>query len=74
LKGDCGNVSVPVGRDTIDSTGNIQSLNSGTFNDPSCGSYTYTGSGGFFGRDLRLSMSATSTTCYNMNLTMTLTR
>jgi hypothetical protein len=74
LGGECGNVSVPIGQQTIDNTGNIQGQNSGTFDDPSCGRYTYTGSGGFFGRDLRLSMNATSTTCYNMNLTITLTR
>ena len=99
LGGECGNLSLPVGQETIDNTGNIQGENSGTFDEPSCGRYTFTprqgertrppgapitghaiprgtaeGSGGFFGRDLRLSMSATSTTCLNMNLTITLTR
>ena len=99
LGGECDNTSIALSTDAIDNTGALQGQNSGTFDEPSCGRYTFTpgqgertrppgapitghaiprgtaeGSGGFFGRDLRLSMSATSTTCLNMNLTITLTR
>ena len=72
MAGTCGNMSIPVGQATIDATGAIPN-ESGTFNDPSCGTYNYTASGGFFGRDFRLSLNATSRTCYNLNMTITLT-
>ena len=72
LAGTCGNMSIPVGQATIDATGSFPN-ESGTFSDPSCGSYNYTASGGFFGRDLRLSINATSRTCYNLNMTITMT-
>lgn len=75
LTGQCGTISIPVGLATIDATGAIEGGGaSGTYNEPSCGTYNYTGSGGFFGREFRLSMSASSSTCYNFNFTMVLTR
>jgi hypothetical protein len=74
LGGQCGNQSIPVGGGTIDTTGALQGSTSGTYNEPSCGTYNWTGSGGFFGRELRMSVNATSTTCYNFNLTINLTR
>jgi len=65
-------ISVPVGNATIDATG---SLGSSTMTDTeSCGVYNMTGSGGFFGKDLRLSINATSRTCYNFNMTVNLSR
>jgi hypothetical protein len=73
LGGDCGTVSVPVGQITIDATGSFPNESS-TFVEPSCGSYSYTAAGGFFGSDLRLSLNATSATCYDMNMTINLTR
>lgn len=68
-------MSLPLGQATIDNTGAINlGSGSGTFNDPSCGTYTYAASGGFFGRDLRMSVNATSRTCYNFNMTVNLSR
>ena|SRR6185503_19307732 len=72
LTGQCGNMSVPLGQMTIDATGAFPGASSGTYTDPSCGTYNYTGSGGFFGRSMRLSVSATSRTCYNFNMTVNL--
>ena len=43
----------------VEMLGNVQYLN---------------GSGGFFGRDFRLSINATSRTCYNFNMTVNLSR
>ena len=74
LTGQCQNISIPFGQATIDNTGNLGGSQSGSYNEPSCGTYNYTGSGGFFGRDLRISLNATSRTCYNFNFTATLTR
>src|SRR5262249_13956149 len=75
LTGPCGNQSVPFGQVSIDATGAIDSgSGSGTYNEPSCGTYSYTGSGGFFGRDLRISLIYNSQTCYNFNLTINLSR
>lgn len=75
LKGQCGDLSVPVGQVTIDTTGAIDGGSArGTYNEPSCGIYSYTASGGFFGRELRVSVSATSSTCFNFNFTAVLTR
>src|SRR5215510_14906771 len=71
LAGACGNMSVPFGQLSIDATGALGQATT-TYTD-SCGVYTVSASGGFFGRDLRISMSATSRTCYNINMTMTLT-
>jgi hypothetical protein len=72
LAGQCGNLSVPLGQFTIDATGAFPGSSSGTYTDPSCGTYNYTASGGFFGRTMRLSVSATSRTCYNFNMTVNL--
>jgi hypothetical protein len=72
LKGDCDNLSVPVGQFQIDATGAFPN-ESGTFSE-SCGVYSYTGSGGFFGKSFKFSMNATSTTCYNFNINANLTR
>src|SRR5690349_9618353 len=75
LGGNCGNSSIPFGQTTIDATGALNSAgSSGTFNDPSCGTHTYTGSGGFFGREFRLSLTATSPTCEDFNFTAVLDR
>lgn len=74
LGGACGNVSIPVGAGTIDTLGALQGSTSGTYDEPSCGRYSWTGSGGFFGRELRMSIVATSTTCLNFNMTINLTR
>lgn len=75
LGGTCGNISLPLGQVTIDTTGAITGQNTGTFFEPSCGgNYTYSASGGFFGRELRLSMTATSAVCLNFNFTAVLTR
>ena len=75
LGGECGNLSLPVGQAQIDSTGAIVSGgNSDSFTDPSCGVYNVTGSGGFFNRELRMSVNATSATCWNLNMTISLFR
>jgi hypothetical protein len=73
LAGQCGNLSIPMGAMTIDNTGALTGTTTGTVND-TCGVYNYTASGGFFGRELRISMNATSRTCYNFNFTAVLTR
>lgn len=72
LGGQCGNMSIPVGQLAIDATGAFQGNSAGTYSDPSCGTYNYSASGGFFGRTMRMSISATSRTCYNFNMTMNL--
>jgi hypothetical protein len=74
LGGICGGYSLPLGRATIDNTGAIDGGSTTGTISADCGMYTYTASGGFFGRELRLSFNATSQTCLNMNITMTLTR
>lgn len=75
LTGTCGNLSVPMGPATIDTTGAITGQNTGTFFEPTCGgNYSVVASGGFFGRELRLSMSASSAVCLNFNFTAVLTR
>jgi hypothetical protein len=71
--GECGGTSFPLGQTTIDDNGALQN-DSGTFNDPSCGSYSYNASGGFFGRDFRFSLNAASLTCLNINMTGVLSR
>lgn len=73
LNGQCQGVSIPVGQTTIDNTGAMQSEN-GSYTEPSCGVYAYSASGGFFGREFRFSLNATSSTCYNMNITGVLSR
>jgi hypothetical protein len=42
--------------------------------DPDCGTYNYTFNGGFFDRELRMSMRATSAVCYNFDLTISVFR
>lgn len=75
LSGTCGNLSIPFGQTTIDATGAFTGQNSGSFFEPTCGgTYNYTASGGFFGRELRLTMNATSAICFNFNFTAVLTR
>lgn len=73
LSGQCGGLSIPFGSTTIDTTGSMGNV-SGTTSGGSCGTYSYTASGGFFGRELRMSMNATSNTCWNFNFSTTLTR
>lgn len=70
--GDCSGVSIPAGPATIDATGSFGSASGSLIED--CGTYTYTASGGFFGRDLRMSLVYTSRTCLNMNITINLSR
>lgn len=74
LSGLCAGLSIPFGGDAIDATGNFTSSPTGTYSDPSCGSYSYVSSGGFFGRELRLSMTAISSTCLDLNFSANLTR
>jgi hypothetical protein len=75
LTGECGSISIPVGEVTIDATGAIDGSASGSFNEPGCGTYDYVvGSGGFFDREFRISMSATSSSCYAFNFTGVLSR
>jgi hypothetical protein len=71
--GDCGGMSIPVGSTTIDAAGGLGSETS-SYNEPSCGLYNYTASGGFYGTEFRFSLNATSTTCLNMNITGSLYR
>lgn len=73
LGGQCQGLSIPLGQASIDATGALPS-ESGNYREPSCGVYSYSASGGFFGRELRWSGLYTSATCYNMNITITLTR
>src|SRR5215510_6090326 len=73
LGGQCGNLSLPVGQTTIDATGSLVQ-ESGTTTDPSCGVYNYTISGGFFGKELRISTMLRSSGCPNMSMTISLTR
>jgi len=74
LNGDCGGISVPIGPALIDNAGAFVAASSGSFNDPDCGTFTYTFSGGFFDRELRMSMRATSPICYNFDLTISMFR
>ena len=40
----------------------------------SCGVYDLTWSGGFFGRELRIAVNATSRACFNWNINFTMSR
>ena len=71
LGGEC-DTSFPLEATTIDNNGAIQG-ESGT-EDEECGRYAWAGSGGFSGRNLQLSVTATSSTCPNFNLTINLSR
>jgi hypothetical protein len=75
LGGQCVGIlgSIPFGSVTIDTNGALPNQ-SGTFNEPSCGTYNASGSGGFFGREFRISMTATSATCFNFNFSASLFR
>lgn len=73
LGGPCGNLSIPMGAERIDQLGALSAPATGTIID-TCGTSTYTASGGFFGRELRLSMAVASTTCPRLNFTAVLTR
>jgi hypothetical protein len=73
LGGDCGGQSIPVGPMTIDANGSL-GAGSGTYTEPSCGTYDYTASGGFFDRTLQMSIIATSATCFNLNMTINVAR
>ena len=66
--------SIPLGTVTIDQNGAFDDAENESFTDPTCGVYTGTGSGGFFGRELRFSVTATSSTCYNFSVTAVLSR
>lgn len=68
------NMSLPFGQVTIDTTGAMQGQSTGSYNEPSCGVYNYLGSGGFFGQELRVSITMTSATCWNINATIVLSR
>jgi hypothetical protein len=61
------------GPKAFDQTGAFTAID-GAYTDPSCGNYSYTSSGGFFGRDLRLSMVAVSFTCYDLTFSAQLSR
>ncbi len=74
LGGACDNLSLPLGQTTIDTTGALPGQGAMTFDEPSCGRYSAVASGGFFGRSLQMSMTATSSTCVNFNLTINVTR
>ena len=73
--GDCPAITIPFGPATIDETGRIAgSGTSGTFTQPSCGTYAYTSSGGFSGRQMQIEIFATSNICSNMNIIISLLR
>jgi hypothetical protein len=75
LSGTCasaGLTSLPLGSDFIDNNGSLGGA-SGTLSLP-CGFYNYTASGGFFGRQLQMSLVYVSRTCFNMNVTINLSR
>lgn len=74
LGGACAGYSIPFGSETIDQNGSFGNLNNYTYNDPSCGVYSVSGSGGFFGRQLQFSITAVSSTCWNFSFTATLSR
>ncbi len=71
---ECGNSSIPMGDFVIDSTGSL-GLKPATGTTP-CGPYNITGSGGFLGRDLRLSIYETpmSGICPTVSFSITLTK
>ena len=66
--------SLPLGTVTIDTNGAITDDGMDIYIEEDCGTYNVTGSGGFFGRELRFSLVATSTTCLNFNFTAVLSR
>lgn len=75
LTGACGGLSIPFGNASIDLNGSMGSVPNYTYFEPSCGgNYTVSASGGFFGRQMQLSLSAVSSVCFNINVTAALTR
>ena len=74
LSGECGNLSIPMGQVTIDTTGAINGGSTSYTFDQACGRSNAVASGGFFGREMRISINSTSTTCYNLNMTITIRR
>ena len=74
LTGACTGFSILFGSVTINETGAFPAMPPTTVNEPSCGTYNVVGSGGFFGRELRLSITATSATCFNFNMTVSVSR
>ena len=73
LSGECGTMSVPMGPGVIDDDGELQGQRTGTVTD-TCGTYTFNGTAGFVGRELRVTIAFVSNTCWNMNLSIRLTR
>jgi hypothetical protein len=70
-----GGSGFPAREVTIDTNGTIVGGTTGSYFDTDCGgTYSYTLSGSFSGRDLRLSVSAVSQACWNYNFTATLSR
>ncbi|MGE0702618.1 MAG: hypothetical protein AB7P22_01640 [Vicinamibacterales bacterium] len=74
LGGLCDGINIPIGTVIIDDTGDIPASVSGTTNNPDCGTYNYTVTGGFDGTELQLSATLTSTTCDDATLTVVLIR
>ena len=69
---DGGVENVPLGTVTIGTNGAFPDETGIVTAD--CGEYDYVGSGGFFGQELRVSFSATSSTCANFTVTAVLLR
>ena len=72
---ECPPLSISAGSALIDATGSLGTA-SGTVSQ-SCGTYNWTSSGGFFGRDLRMSFLYTpgaSSTCVTMNVSIDLSK
>jgi hypothetical protein len=68
----CTSLAIPI-QFIIDSTGAIPGHTSGIINDPSCGTYSYSASGGFSGRQFSLELVANSATC-SLRLTSTMNK
>jgi hypothetical protein len=74
LGSECGGGSIPVGSATVDSAGRLRAGTNATFTEPGCPTYTVSGTGQFSGRELRLSLVATSARCWSLDLDARLTR
>ncbi len=70
--GECDGLSFPFGNMVVDSNGSMGG-DTGTVTSQGC-TYTFSAGGGFFGRDMRASMTYVSRTCLNMTITINLTR
>ena len=76
LGSECGVGTIPGGQFTISTTGALD-IASTTFFDPGCdGTYSIAGSGGFFDREFRLTLTYTSSAprCILRSFTTTMTR